>query len=161
MACDRNIAPYVAGEQPSQPDLARIFRAPEKPQPIIAPGGAEGAPVAAQVGRPGAAVRGKVNLSSGIEPVEGSVLFIIARSKGVLGGPPLAVQRVANPSFPHAFEIGPDDVMIPSMRFAGPISITARLDADGDPLTRAEADPKTSSPVDAVPGTLGVEMILQ
>jgi len=165
-ACDRNIEPYVPGEMPREPDLSRIFPAPE---PGAAPAGnamgeaptpgPQGTP---QTGRAGAAVRGTVRIASGTNgPGAGAVLFVIARSRGAAGGPPLAVLRVDDPSFPLDFEIGPANVMIPSMSFEGPISLTARLDSDGNATTRAEGDLAIDSPIDTAPGSVGVELLLQ
>jgi len=78
-----------------------------------------------------------------------------------VGGPPLAVLRIPDPRFPLAFEIGPDQVMMPGMRFEGAIALTARLDADGDAMTRDDGDPQTRSPMAVVPGSLGVELLLR
>ncbi len=159
-SCDRNIAPFVPGELPRQPDLSRIFPAPEETPPM-AGGGSGGslAAGAAGAGRPGAAVRGNVRLAQSDAGAEGT-LFIIARPQGASGGPPLAVLRIASPEFPLAFEIGPDQVMIPGMRFEGPIALSARLDGDGDAMTRDEGDPQTGTPLGVVPGSVGVELLL-
>ncbi len=159
-SCDRNIAPFVPGELPRQPDLSRIFPAPEE-TPSMA-GGVSGGSLAAGpagVGRPGAAVRGNVRLAQSDAGAEGT-LFIIARPQGASGGPPLAVLRIASPEFPLAFEIGPDQVMIPGMRFEGPIALSARLDGDGDAMTRDEGDLQTGTPLGVVPGSVGVELLL-
>ena len=114
----------------------------------------------ASSGRSGASVRGRVSLAPEASG-RGGTLFIIARRQGMTAGPPLAVLRVTSPNFPLAFEIGPDQVMIPGMRFEGPISLTARLDGDGDAMTRDDSDPQTGQPVAVVPGTLGVELLLR
>ena len=162
--CDRNIAPFVPGEKPRQPDLSRIFPAPDEAAPIArgaaAPFAGSGGAGDADVGRPGAAVRGHVNLAESAK-ARGGTLFIIARRQGAVGGPPLAVLRIPDPSFPLAFEIGPDQVMIPGMRFEGTIGLSARLDADGDAMTRDAGDPQSGDPVAVVPGTLGVELLLR
>ena len=174
LGCDRNIAPFVPGETPREPDLSRIFPAPEETSPVAGapgmagggaagggePGGGMARPGNSAAGRPGAAIRGRVSLA---EPADGrpGTLFIIARSEGAVGGPPLAVLRVPSPEFPLAFEIGPDQVMIPGMRFEGPIALTARLDGDGDAMTRDANDPETRSPLGVVPGSVGVELLLR
>jgi hypothetical protein len=159
VACDRNIAPFVPGEQPSQPDLSRIFPAPEE-ETAPAPGAmASRSPVASTSGRSGAAVRGRVSLAPGLSQRSGT-LFIIARRQGVAGGPPLAVLRVPSPSFPLAFEIGPDQVMMPGTAFEGPMSLSARLDSDGDAMTRGPDDPATRGPLAVAPGMAGVELQL-
>jgi len=160
IGCDRRIEPYDPDERPREPDLARIFPAPEEAQ--LAAGTTIGRPAAADagVGRPGAAVRGTVHLADAASGRSGT-LFIIARPQGAVGGPPLAVVRIREPSFPQDFEIGPDNVMVPSMKFEGSLSLTARLDADGDAMTRDPADPSASAPDAIVPGTLGVELLLE
>ncbi len=90
----------------------------------------------------------------------GAILFVIARQEGIAAGPPLAVLRIPDPVFPVEFEIGPGDVMIPSMRFAGPIALTARLDADGNAMTRGESDLASPPAPPAEPGTTGVVLVL-
>ena len=154
VGCDRNIAPYDPAELPQQPDLRRIFPAPEPTGegPAMAMGaGAAGGPAPAVAGS-AEPVRGEIRLSDGIRPEPGAVLFVIARRRGAQGGPPLAVSRIGNPTFPQAFELGQEQVMIPGLRFEGPISITARLDADGNAMTRDPLDPATASGVPADPG---------
>jgi len=63
-----------------------------------------------------------------------AVLFIIARPAG--GGPPIAVKRIARPTFPLAYSLGPEDAMSPDASFSGKVVVSARLDKDGDPMTR-------------------------
>jgi hypothetical protein len=174
--CDRNIAPYDPDEKPQQPDLARIFPAPEE-EPGGAGLGGGSAPVdpagpsatsaisaTSATGRGGAAIRGTVHLagdSGGAAAPPGAVLFVLARTAGATGGPPLAVVRIPEPEFPFDFEIGPDDVMIPTMRFEGAIALSARLDGDGNATTREAGDRATRAPVAASPGDAGVVLSLE
>jgi hypothetical protein len=72
------------------------------------------------------------------QATEGAVLFVIARNAG--GGPPLAVKRIPSPSFPVEFELGPDDRMIQQLPFVGPLTLSARLDSDGNATTRTPGD---------------------
>ena len=65
------------------------------------------------------------------------VLFLFARPKGVRRGPPLAVKRIFVDELPHAFTLGQADTMIPGSEFDGPITLTVRLDQDGDASTAA------------------------
>lgn len=67
-----------------------------------------------------------------------AVLFIIARPAG--GGPPIAVKRIARPAFPLAYSLGPEDAMSPDAPFSGKVMVSARLDKDGDPMTRGAGD---------------------
>ncbi len=76
------------------------------------------------------------------------------------GGPPLAVVRVPNPSFPLRFSIGPDDRMIQTMPFAGDIQISARVDADGNAMTRSPGDLQGASGIPNAPGDRGVTLLI-
>ena len=177
--CDRNIEPYRPGEEPRAPDLAKIFPGPPAGM-ASGPTGAEraalppsrtegaGGPAAedAAAGASGAGggqpIAGRIELAPALaaERPEGAILFVIARPQGARGGPPLAVLRIEAPTFPLEFEIGPGDVMIPSMRFEGPISLTARLDADGNAMTRGATDLSSAAAEPITPGTTGVTLVL-
>jgi hypothetical protein len=177
LGCDRNIEPYVPGESARAPDLARIFpgppsdaasagnladngRAPDRT--ALPPSRAEGSATGAVTTRAAAPIEGTIVLSaeSALTRPPGAVLFLIARPQGVSGGPPLAVLRVADPEFPYAFRIGPENVMIPSMRFEGAIALSARLDADGNAMTRSAEDISTAVISSLAPGARGVKLVL-
>ena len=103
-------------------------------------------------------LRGTVRLANGVTPPNG-VLFVIARSQA--GGPPLAVRRLPAGPFPVDFVLGPEDGMIAGQPLSGPVQLTARLDSDGDPLTRLEGD-LAASALDGVEiGATGIELILR
>ena len=59
-------------------------------------------------------------------------LFVFARPEGVLRGPPLAVIRLEKGKFPYPFRLGQDNVMMPGAVFEGNVTLTVRLDKDGD-----------------------------
>jgi len=164
-ACDRNIEPFVPGETAVEPDLSEIFPAgaerAARPSPGLppAPGEMAAAP-AAPVAAAAAPIRGSVKLApelSGSVP-PGAVLFLIAR--GPSPGPPLAVQKIADPKFPLEFSIGPEDRMMRDMPFVGPISISARIDADGNAMTRGAGDLQGESPGNYQPGATGVDVLI-
>jgi hypothetical protein len=169
-ACDRAVEPYVPGEKPQQPDLARIFpegarrSAEEERSAGAAPAGmpgaaAGGAPGAAAAGS-GQPLQGTITLAPGLEGrvPPGSILFLIARRSEA--GPPLAVKRVPDPKLPLDFSIGPDDRMIKQMPFVGPIRLTARLDSDGNAMTRRPGDLQGSAPGEYQPGATGVSIVI-
>ena len=176
-ACDRNTEKFVAGEKPRPPDLARIFpeedpsaqRAGEAPQMPAAPGGGA-PPMAGRMPAPagggpsaeGGNISGTITVAPALEGSlpAGAMLFVIARPAGVTGGPPLAVLRIPSPHFPLPFEIGPANVMIPSMRFQGDIEITARLDSDGNAMTRTPGDLSGATRETHRPGATGVSIVL-
>lgn len=174
LGCDRAVEPYVPGEKPEQPDLSRIF--PEGAErasqegPMAGQGGAPEMP-GAQPGGPapppaataggGEAVTGTITLGEGFDrkvPV-GAILFLIARSAQG-GGPPLAVKRIADPKFPLDFSLGPDDRMIQQLPFVGPLQLSARLDADGNAMTRAPGDLQGQADATAQPGDSGIAIVI-
>ena len=163
LACDRRIEPFDPSEEPRQPDLSRIFPAGAERAERVEPGlpaapddGRGAAPLAAESGAP---IRGTVRLAQELEGrvPSGAVLFVVARRSQQ--GPPLAVKRITDPRFPLEFEIGPDDRMIKAMPFAGPISLSARVDADGNATSRSPGDPEgLAGPFE--PGATGIEVVI-
>lgn len=119
----------------------------------------EAPPVAATEAN-SAAIEGTLDLApdlAGRVP-PGAVLFVVART--AKSGPPLAVVRVEAPSFPLVFSIGPDDRMIQSIPFAGDILISARVDADGNAMTRNPGDLQGESGIPNAPGDRGVTLLI-
>lgn len=145
------------------PKLARPVRVPglESPAPRatmpFAQANEEGARTGAGADE-GKPIRGTITLADGAQP-SGQVLFLIARVSGQ-PGPPLAVKRLAVGPFPMEFEIGPGDRMIQGRPWVGPIALSARVDADGDPLTRAPGDASAELATPVEPGAEGVELRL-
>ena len=79
----------------------------------------------------GATITGLITLSndlqSQVRPTD--VLFVIARNDA---GPPLAVKKIPNPSFPLPYALTANDVMFPGTPFQGEVRVVARLDRDGN-----------------------------
>jgi cytochrome c-type biogenesis protein CcmH len=105
---------------------------PEGHPPVDSAAAASATPAAT-----GPGVRVTLDLDPGAKQRSG-IVFVIARNPA--GGPPVAVKRVVATSFPLNVEITSADSMMgqslpPSFR------IEARLDADGDPLTKPPTDP--------------------
>ncbi len=157
VSCDRNVEPFVPGETPSQPDLSRIFPEPEAEHDHDN----EAARPAAAANR-GSPIRGTVALGPGIalDERDGAVLFIMARPSAALGGPPAAVVRIPNPRFPLEFEIGPAQMMSEEMRFEGDYTLTARLDLDGNALSKLPGDLDGTVPGAVSAGSEGVSLVL-
>jgi cytochrome c-type biogenesis protein CcmH len=72
----------------------------------------------------------------------GDVMFLAARRAGGPPGPGsmLAVQKLTAEDFPMRFTISSRDAMIPGVPFEGLMSITVRVDKDGDAMTRLKGD---------------------
>ena len=165
--CDRNVEPFDPSEEPAQPDLARIFPAGAEGAPVgppsLPPPPGRGAPPLAEgsdAGSDAPPIRGTVSVAEGLagRAPAGAVLFLIARTGG--GGPPLAVERIADPRFPLEFSLGPEDRMIQTRPFAGELQISARLDADGNALSRQPGDLEGRAAGAASPGATGVVVVL-
>jgi hypothetical protein len=122
---------------------------PGSPPPAVAAGGGAIEPI-----------QGTISLAPELEGrvPAGAILFLIAR-RGE-GGPPLAVQRIPEPRLPLEFSIGPADRMIEQMPFEGPLRLTARLDADGNAMTRLAGDLQGAAPGDYQPGASGVSIVI-
>ena len=157
-SCDRNLEPIVPGELPSQPDLSRIFPEPAESDDHAPADQTMGARAADR----GSPIRGTVELAAELasEAPAGSVLFIMARSGTAVGGPPLAVARIPDPRFPLEFEIGPGQMMSADAKFEGEFTLTARLDLDGNAMSRLPGDLEgtVSGPVPA--GSQAVVLVL-
>lgn len=84
------------------------------------------------------AVEGTITLGEGQTPMvtPSAVVFLYARPRGVEGGPPLAVKKINLFNFPMEYSLGPADVMMQGTSFDGPLTVSARLDLDGDPKAR-------------------------
>ncbi len=77
-------------------------------------------------------------LSAAVPP--NATLYLIVRVAGRATGAPLAVQQMPVPSFPYRFEITERDSMIEGTPLIGEMSITARVDQDGDAFTTTPGD---------------------
>jgi len=131
------IAPSAPGPPaPSAPAPSAAPTAATPPAPSAAPEPMESPPDPKQT------VSGKIVLpaarKSDVE--KGDTLFIIARRAGGIPGPPLAVQRLQAGDFPMPFSLSARDAMVPGVPFEGDISITVRVDKDGDAMTRRKGD---------------------
>ena len=165
LGCHRNVEPYVPGEEPRQPDLSKIFPAGAEQEgrrtgPVQPPAAPGVGPRAADPWADAEPIRGVVTVADEIaERVpDGAVLFLMARV-----GPRrslVAVQRIAAPSFPMRFAIGPGDRMGQRVPFAGEFQLSARLDADGDAGSRNPGDLQGRAPGAHAPGESGVRIVL-
>jgi tetratricopeptide (TPR) repeat protein len=104
-------------------------------------------------------VSGSVRLAEGAIVPEGASLYVAAIRSKEGGGPPVAAQRLGGVELPAQFSMGDAN-----LTFGGAwpeeVWLRARLDLDGDPMTRDEAD--LVSPVlgPVGPGSVGLELVL-
>ncbi len=179
--CHRNVEDY-SEEAVEAPDLSRIFPEGAQADASGAPGGAvqmpepppgtRGSAAARPAGAAGGAgtagavpgddaepmlgtVRVSDELASRIPP--GATLFVFARTQP--GMPPTAAKKIDGASFPLTFSLGPEDRMIAQFPFEGPFTINARIDADGNAMTRNPGDLQGSSE-GHLPGEEGIEVLI-
>lgn len=83
-------------------------------------------------------------LRSAVSPT--AVLYVIARQGD---GPPLAVKRIANPSFPLSFALSEEDRMVGRRPFEGEATLVARLKRDGTagPAGPGDIEGRSQTPV--------------
>ena len=151
-------APAGAGSQPAG-------HAASQPAPGAAsrPAGAPAAEPAAPSSKP---FSGLVKLADGVTPdmiKPTDVLFIMART--AVGpnqaGALVAVQRhSAVKEWPMRYEMSSANLMMPGMPFSGPFIVQARLDRDGDPMTKAADDLYADYEGSVQGGAEGVHLVL-
>ncbi len=90
---------------------------------------------------------------------EGGIVFVTIRAAGVTTGPPMAVKRFSAAALPGAFAITSADSML-GQEFPERVRIDARLDPDGDPLTRAATD-LAARLEDVKLGSTGLRLVLK
>jgi tetratricopeptide (TPR) repeat protein len=107
------------------------------------------APAAAPVSGP--SVHVTLTLA-GAKPSPNAVLFIIARAAGQTAGPPAAVKRIGSPTFPLEIDLSAADSMM-GQPLPATVRIEARLDSDGDAMTKSPSDPHAMQDGVATNGT--------
>ncbi|HKY60609.1 MAG TPA: hypothetical protein VJP59_06310 [Gemmatimonadota bacterium] len=85
-------------------------------------------------------IRGMIEARGMGTPPAGAVVFVFVRPADRSSGPPLAVQRLSPSTFPLEYSIGPADAMMGPAPFPDRVVVEARLDSDGDPLSRDPGD---------------------
>ncbi|MEA2238941.1 MAG: cytochrome c-type biosis protein CcmH [Thermoanaerobaculia bacterium] len=69
-----------------------------------------------------------------------AVLYVIARAAGQTAGPPAAVKRIMAPAFPLEIDLSTADSMM-GQPLPANVRLEARLDSDGDAMTKNPSDP--------------------
>ncbi|HSY47797.1 MAG TPA: tetratricopeptide repeat protein [Thermoanaerobaculia bacterium] len=100
----------------------------------------------------GPSVHLTLSLAGSVKQSPSAVLFIIVRAAGESAGPPAAAKRIDAPKFPLELDITSADSM---MGQPLPLSVTveARLDSDGNAMTKDPSDPHASQSGVATNGT--------
>src|SRR3954454_7570526 len=111
--------------------LSKMKEQAKNPAPAAAP--------AAAPASSGPSVHVTLTLA-GAAPSPNAVLFIIARAAAQSAAPPAAVKRIAAPTFPLDIDLSAADSMM-GQPLPANVRIEARLDSDGDAMTKNPSDP--------------------
>jgi len=105
-------------------------------------GPAAAAPAPAEAAPAGPGLSGVIELPDALRSRvgPGALVFLTVRDAGATEGPPVAVKRLSATSFPLSFAVGPADSMM-GQPLPARARVEARIDSDGDPLTRVPTDP--------------------
>ena len=110
-----------------------VHKKPEQAAPPSPP------PEPAAVGAFSGTITLKDAETAAVSPTD--VLFIMAReSQGGQPGRLMGVQRHVPAQFPMTYEMSSKNQMVPGVPFKGPFIVSARLDRDGDPMTKGDND---------------------
>jgi hypothetical protein len=130
------VPPLPQGAPPAAPAMP-----PPPPPPPPPPAPEIAAPAAAG---PGGSISGKIELPAALakKKPEGT-LFLVARrisdnpsARGTL----IAVKKMPATSFPLPFELSAADMPFQNGAFDGELTLTARIDQDGDPMSHQKGD---------------------
>jgi hypothetical protein len=93
---------------------------------------------------PKAVVSGVLRLDDKVKGkvASGDVIFLVARGADPSGapGPVLAVKKLVASKWPLPFELDARDAMVSGTKLHGKVVVTARVDKDGDALTKNPGD---------------------
>ncbi len=93
---------------------------------------------------PGATITGKILVEPAIAKLKPKgVLYLVARrlsDNPTARGTLVAVKKFENATYPLSFTLGAADMPFQNGAFDGELSLSARIDQDGDPITRQKGD---------------------
>lgn len=108
----------------------------------------------------GTVVAGVVNLGSGHEDAQNNDWTLFISVRPLEGGAPIAVYRALKPTFPFNFTLTEMDLMIGTPVKGTGVRVEARLDSDGDAMSRGAGDLYGKAGGNPTVGSKGVEITL-
>ncbi len=149
----------AAGLSPAEDSLARSLLV--APSAQTAKGTTESAPAESLAAVSGPArVSGTITLADGAAVPPGATLFIYARRDDSGRGPPAAAQKHAGVTLPFTFSLSEGDMVMGGSGWPEQVWIQARLDADGNAMTREDADVASAVIGPVQSGSEGLEVSL-
>jgi hypothetical protein len=141
-ACTKN--GDEAGKPSVVPPLDPAAAAPAMPMPATAPAAPTTAPPAAAPADPNATITGEMVLPAAIAKTKPTgTLYLVARrisDNPTARGTLIAVKKLPATSFPLPFSLSAADMPFQTGAFDGDLTLTARIDQDGDPMTHQKGD---------------------
>lgn len=90
-------------------------------------------------------VSGRVELAPGVAaPPAGAMVFIYVRSSAEAKGPPVAARKVPASALPLDFQLGDADIMMQGVPWPDQVWLSARVDLDGNAMTREDGAPQAT-----------------
>lgn len=104
-------------------------------------------------------LQGTVRLADGAVAPPGAVLFVYARASDQAQGPPTAVQRQPGAALPTAFALSDREILM-GAPWPAQVWVQARLDADGNAMTRGDQDLASALVGPLETGAAPIELVL-
>jgi hypothetical protein len=146
LACQKSDdgAGKAAPVPPLTQGSAPAATAPPPAAPVAPPPPPPAEPAAEPAPAPGGSIAGKIVLGSAVAKTKpAGTLYLVARrisdnpsARGTL----VAVKKLPATSFPLPFTLTAADMPFQNGPFDGELTLTARIDQDGDPLTHQKGD---------------------
>jgi hypothetical protein len=148
----------TAQPAPAAPAVPAPAPAAAAPAPAPEPTAAEARP------DPNAVIAGEIVLAPSVKAAvkSGDPIYLVARrisDNPTARGSLVAVKKFTADKFPIPFSLGPQDMMFKNGAFDGDLTLSARVDKDGDPMTRKKGDVIATLPKVRV-GSRGVKLSL-
>lgn len=160
-ASDRKPGAMAQHEMPpDHPAMLRSRAEMEAANPGAQPAEAAAAPQAG--GGTEGTIRGALKIADALKAkaAPGATIFLVARmAMDGAPGPVVAVQRYTVGAWPQPFELTQDNVMLAGMSLKGKVVLTARVDQDGDAMTKQPGDIEGATPAITVPAQ-SVDLVL-
>src|SRR5580692_2001311 len=139
------VPPLDPGAAPAPASPTPIPAAPAPAEPTAAPPPRGADPVADPVVNGGASITGAIVLAPSVAKArpKGGTLYLVARrisDNPTARGTLIAVRKLPATRFPLPFSLTAADMPFQNGPFDGDLTLTARIDQDGDPLTHEKGD---------------------
>ena len=99
-------------------------------------------------------------LGEGVSLPDTGTLFVAALRGEQAGGPPVAAVKHPSPQFPAEYAMGDSDLTFGG-QWPDQVWLRARVDVDGDPMTRGEGDLESAVMGPFESGAKDIQLVLE